>query len=257
MYGKHHGESLMWHEDLGPEAPLGLLGPAWGASPAPLGMLLFANGSSPRGPSHPHAPSGPHAAPGPGPIGPLEATRTTHNVATAVDDAVATATSYPPWPATWDSWDVNATWATAFGNGSLSGGEPLGPQDQGQDHNNWWALLALFLVLATAAGNILVCLAITWERRLQNVTNYFLMSLAITDLMVAVLVMPVGILTLVKGERELRHATGPCHQRDRQSRRTAARCVGRGVRVTGAPSAQPAQRSAALHAVIPNKASDK
>ncbi|XP_069701877.1 uncharacterized protein 5-HT2B [Periplaneta americana] len=65
--------------------------------------------------------------------------------------------------------------------------------------NNWWALLALALVLGTAAGNILVCLAITWERRLQNVTNYFLMSLAITDLMVAVLVMPLGILTLVRG----------------------------------------------------------
>jgi hypothetical protein len=66
--------------------------------------------------------------------------------------------------------------------------------------NNWWALLALVLVLGTAAGNILVCLAITWERRLQNVTNYFLMSLAITDLMVAVLVMPLGILTLVRGK---------------------------------------------------------
>ncbi|XP_053949047.1 dopamine D2-like receptor [Anastrepha ludens] len=66
--------------------------------------------------------------------------------------------------------------------------------------NNYWGLLALFLVFATAAGNILVCLAICLERRLHNVTNYFLMSLAITDLMVAVLVMPLGILTLVKGE---------------------------------------------------------
>lgn len=66
--------------------------------------------------------------------------------------------------------------------------------------DNYWALLALVLVFGTAAGNILVCLAITWERRLQNVTNYFLMSLAITDLMVAMLVMPLGILTLVKGE---------------------------------------------------------
>ena len=66
--------------------------------------------------------------------------------------------------------------------------------------NNYWALLALILVIGTAAGNILVCLAIAWERRLQNVTNYFLMSLAITDLMVAVLVMPLGILTLVKGK---------------------------------------------------------
>ena len=66
--------------------------------------------------------------------------------------------------------------------------------------DNWWAILALILVIGTATGNILVCLAITWERRLQNVTNYFLMSLAVTDLMVAVLVMPLGILTLVKGE---------------------------------------------------------
>lgn len=68
------------------------------------------------------------------------------------------------------------------------------------DNDNYWALFALVLVVGTAAGNILVCLAIAWERRLQNVTNYFLMSLAITDLMVAILVMPFGILTLVKGE---------------------------------------------------------
>lgn len=68
------------------------------------------------------------------------------------------------------------------------------------DQNNYWALSAIVLVIGTAAGNILVCLAIAWERRLQNVTNYFLMSLAITDLMVAMLVMPLGILILVKGE---------------------------------------------------------
>ncbi|XP_074040662.1 5-hydroxytryptamine receptor 2B [Leptinotarsa decemlineata] len=64
---------------------------------------------------------------------------------------------------------------------------------------NWWALSALGLVVGTAAGNILVCLAICWERRLQNVTNYFLMSLAVTDLMVAILVMPLGIYTLFRG----------------------------------------------------------
>lgn len=74
------------------------------------------------------------------------------------------------------------------------------PPDITSNENNWWGLLALALVVATAGGNILVCLAITWERRLQNVTNYFLMSLAITDLMVAVLVMPLGILTLVRGK---------------------------------------------------------
>lgn len=70
----------------------------------------------------------------------------------------------------------------------------------GATENDWWAMLALVLVVGTAAGNILVCLAIAWERRLQNVTNYFLMSLAVTDLMVAILVMPLGILTLVRGK---------------------------------------------------------
>ncbi len=68
------------------------------------------------------------------------------------------------------------------------------------DFPRWWALSAFFLVLSTAAGNVLVCLAIYWEKRLQNVTNYFLMSLAITDLMVAILVMPMGILSLVQGK---------------------------------------------------------
>lgn len=68
------------------------------------------------------------------------------------------------------------------------------------DVNNYWALLAIILVFGTACGNILVCLAIAWEKRLQNVTNYFLASLAITDLMVAILVMPLGIVTLFRGK---------------------------------------------------------
>ncbi|XP_053691120.1 uncharacterized protein LOC128739650 [Sabethes cyaneus] len=86
------------------------------------------------------------------------------------------------------------------GDGMAGDGEEEGSSS---DHlmtlNNYWALLAIVLVFGTAAGNILVCLAIVWERRLQNVTNYFLMSLAITDLMVALSVMPLGILTLVRG----------------------------------------------------------
>uniref|UniRef100_A0A182NMR3 G-protein coupled receptors family 1 profile domain-containing protein n=1 Tax=Anopheles dirus TaxID=7168 RepID=A0A182NMR3_9DIPT len=81
-------------------------------------------------------------------------------------------------------------------------GDQLAVDDNDDDGSlalhNYWALLAIILVFGTAAGNILVCLAIVWERRLQNVTNYFLMSLAITDLMVALSVMPLGILTLVK-----------------------------------------------------------
>lgn len=83
---------------------------------------------------------------------------------------------------------------------SVDDGDDTPDGDDIDGLNNWWAMLALVLVVGTAAGNILVCLAIAWERRLQNVTNYFLMSLAVTDLMVAVLVMPLGILTLVRGK---------------------------------------------------------
>ncbi|KAF7405317.1 octopamine receptor 2 isoform X1 [Vespula maculifrons] len=89
------------------------------------------------------------------------------------------------------------TAAGGGGGGAAGGGARTDVDNEGL--NNWWAMLALVLVVGTAAGNILVCLAIAWERKLQNVTNYFLMSLAITDLMVAILVMPLGILTLVRG----------------------------------------------------------
>ncbi|CAF1619926.1 unnamed protein product, partial [Didymodactylos carnosus] len=55
-------------------------------------------------------------------------------------------------------------------------------------------------IFVTAAGNILVCLAITRERKLQNTTNYFLMSLAIADCMVALLVMPMGMVAEAFGK---------------------------------------------------------
>ncbi|RZF32023.1 hypothetical protein LSTR_LSTR007101 [Laodelphax striatellus] len=93
----------------------------------------------------------------------------------------------------------------------------------------WWALIATnAMVVATAAGNVLVCLAITWERRLQNMTNYFLMSLAITDLMVAILVMPLGILTLVIGWVKIRFFR--CNQGPgRCSKRGAAKAAACGT----------------------------
>jgi 7 transmembrane receptor (rhodopsin family) len=100
----------------------------------------------------------------------------------------------------------NDTYAT-YGNNQLSGRNDTDRNNSDSPHDgrveyvdNYWALLAIILVFGTAAGNILVCLAIAWEKRLQNVTNYFLASLALTDLMVAVLVMPLGIVTLFRGE---------------------------------------------------------
>ena len=62
-----------------------------------------------------------------------------------------------------------------------------------EDEYNWGVLSLSLLILATMVGNVLVCLAVCWEKRLQNMTNYFLMSLAIADLLVSMLVMPLGM----------------------------------------------------------------
>ena len=63
-----------------------------------------------------------------------------------------------------------------------------------------WAAVALALiVVGTAFGNILLCVAVITQRHLQNMTNYFLASLAVADLLVAVVVMPLAVLVQIYG----------------------------------------------------------
>lgn len=56
----------------------------------------------------------------------------------------------------------------------------------------WTYLLAVIAIAGGGLGNILVCLAVCLDRSLQNVTNYFLLSLAVADLLVSLFVMPLG-----------------------------------------------------------------
>ncbi|XP_037955419.1 5-hydroxytryptamine receptor 2B isoform X2 [Teleopsis dalmanni] len=49
-----------------------------------------------------------------------------------------------------------------------------------------------FMILITVIGNVFVICAIILERNLQNVANYLVASLAVADLFVACLVMPLG-----------------------------------------------------------------
>ncbi|XP_064637612.1 5-hydroxytryptamine receptor 2C-like [Lineus longissimus] len=67
----------------------------------------------------------------------------------------------------------------------------LAPPESGY---HWPALLLFLVIVMTIWGNIMVCLAVKYERKLRNRFNYFLVSLALSDMMCAVLVMPGSVI---------------------------------------------------------------
>ena len=68
---------------------------------------------------------------------------------------------------------------------------------------NYSALLLLILCISVVFGNVLVILSVAKERSLQNITNYFIVSLAVADLCVAGVVMPFYAYTLVRFYKNL------------------------------------------------------
>ncbi|XP_067405789.1 5-hydroxytryptamine receptor 2C [Emydura macquarii macquarii] len=88
-------------------------------------------------------------------------------------------------------------------NQSLPTSDPLNATEWGEvsrmsmRKKNWPALLILVIILLTIGGNILVIMAVSLEKKLQNATNYFLMSLAVADMLVGILVMPVSLITIL------------------------------------------------------------
>ena len=55
-------------------------------------------------------------------------------------------------------------------------------------------LFLLTIIVISIVGNALVVIAIATDQRLRKLSNLFLMSLAIADLLVAALVMPLALL---------------------------------------------------------------
>lgn len=66
-----------------------------------------------------------------------------------------------------------------------------GPDFEGE--YRYWILALILFPLLTVFGNVLVVMSVYRERSLRTVTNYFICSLAVADIMVAVMVMPLAI----------------------------------------------------------------
>lgn len=84
--------------------------------------------------------------------------------------------------------DDNAT--APVGNCSFRLSEPTKAADA---ELQYYLLFLLIFPVITVFGNVLVSMSVYRERSLQTVTNYFIVSLAISDIMVAVLVMPLAV----------------------------------------------------------------
>lgn len=82
------------------------------------------------------------------------------------------------------------------GNGTHN---QIGPKD-------YWALLLFLFPILTVFGNVLVILSVYRERTLQTATNYFIISLAIADLLVATLVMPFAVYAMVSVAETFLHS---------------------------------------------------
>ena len=63
-----------------------------------------------------------------------------------------------------------------------------------------WLVLVSVIVL-TVGGNVLVCLAVLLSRRLRRTSNCFVVSLAVTDLLLGLLVLPLSALLEIQGGR--------------------------------------------------------
>ncbi|XP_014470457.1 PREDICTED: 5-hydroxytryptamine receptor 1-like [Dinoponera quadriceps] len=61
------------------------------------------------------------------------------------------------------------------------------------------ALVLGIIIVGTVIGNILVCVAVFLVRKLRKPCNYLLVSLAVSDLCVALLVMPMALLYEISG----------------------------------------------------------
>ena len=69
-------------------------------------------------------------------------------------------------------------------------------------HNVAALVFGVLLIAVIICGNLLVCVSVLTEKALKTTTNYFIVSLAVADLMLAVLVLPLFVYSEVRPPRE-------------------------------------------------------
>lgn len=107
-----------------------------------------------------------------------------------------------------------------MGNGSAGAAPcngtapPPPPPPPPAGHNIAALVLGIVLILLIVGGNGLVCLSVCTERALKTTTNYFIVSLAVADLLLALLVLPLYVYSEVRDARGAAGGTGrfcpPC-----------------------------------------------
>uniref|UniRef100_A0A1B0CJR0 G-protein coupled receptors family 1 profile domain-containing protein n=2 Tax=Lutzomyia longipalpis TaxID=7200 RepID=A0A1B0CJR0_LUTLO len=77
---------------------------------------------------------------------------------------------------------------------SAANGTSVTPNDGSPIASIFVSVVLLIVILGTIIGNILVCIAVVKVRKLRRPSNYLIVSLAVSDLCVAVLVMPTALI---------------------------------------------------------------
>lgn len=72
------------------------------------------------------------------------------------------------------------------------------PEAAAREHNLPALVFGVLLTVLIIGGNLLVCLSVLTEKALKTTTNYFIVSLAVADLMLAVLVLPLFVYSEVR-----------------------------------------------------------
>lgn len=97
-------------------------------------------------------------------------------------------------PSVNDTTCCGATFDTTTTGFSLSKADD--DDDENEASYNLAALCLFVIAVMAIGGNVLVCLAVCCKRKLQSMFNYFLVSLALSDMLSGALVMPLSIVRM-------------------------------------------------------------